>query len=246
MRSPIAIVVVIAVACCWCMPAHGTRRQIQLFVKNQYIAVDGNGDVMGSRDRTASRTVFHRISVSHNLMLLVNSVSCRYVCINACGYVYTLAANGGAGGGVLSQDCVLHEHMTESYYNWYYRDDNQTRSFLALNKSGRTKRVRIRNDDPLHNHINSINIITSQWDGPAIVNRCVDKRNIMPSSGICEDDGVAGEDGRRKKNFYSIDEDDISIQLLASNNSSATTTKTTTTTMNLPAFVMRDECEMYN
>nr|CAA05888.1 hypothetical protein [Spodoptera littoralis nucleopolyhedrovirus] len=243
MRSPITIVVAIAVAtCCWCMPAHGTRRQIQMFVKNQYIAVDGNGDVMGCRDRTASRTVFYRISISHNLLSLVNSVSCRYVCINACGYVYTLAMNGAGG---ISQDCLLREHMTESYYNWYYREDNDTRSFLALNKYGRTKRVRIKSDDVLHNNINSINVITGQWDGPSITNRCIenDKRNIMPSSGVCEEDGVAGEDGRRKKNFYSIDEDDISIQLLPNN---TTTTTTTTVAAPMPPFVMRDECEMYN
>jgi len=205
-------------------PVQGTRSKITLFIKHYYLALDHNDNstVIGTTDDTSIYNVFHRVSLSSKHLLLVNSITCKCVCIDSCGYVYTTS--------VPNKDCELTESVTSTYHNCYYKErydtnNTLTRSYLALNKLGHTKRIETNNNRKLINRESHINVIFGEWNnmyedvkfGSCRAVDTLQSRDLLVSNNdrlVCGDDSY--DNGKLKKNVYTVEEDQqsLSIRLL--------------------------------
>ncbi|AAR28910.1 fgf [Leucania separata nucleopolyhedrovirus] len=213
-------------------PVKGTRSKITIFIKHLYLAIDANDNttLIGTTDASSVYNVFHRVSLSSKHLLLVNSITCKCVCINSCGYVYTAS--------VPNKDCELTESVTSSYHNCYYKErydtnGTETRSYLAMNRLGHTKRIQTTNNDLPANRESHINVIFGEWNDSFVVDdygqdtrfgscRLTDyaqSRNLKTPSNrqVCDAD-IDYDNGKRQKNVYTVEEDQqrLNIKLLPS------------------------------
>lgn len=115
----------------------GTSRLVQIFVNNHYLQVTSNGLINGANyvnDNLLYSTTFKRFRTS-NFTGIQNVATCMYVCLDRCGHLYTSKK--------LSRDCMFTETIEENNYTTFSRIDKKLKSYLAINRKGKPKKVQI-------------------------------------------------------------------------------------------------------
>ncbi|UZE89786.1 FGF [Parapoynx stagnalis nucleopolyhedrovirus] len=137
MKLKTLVVIVIAIDNVFGHMEHfaGTQRPVHIFLNRRYLQVLPNGMVNGTSIRNSMYIVFRRESYKKSFVILRNAITCMYVCMDKCGFLY--------GTNFFSKDCYFKEHMEENNYNTYFRIYNRKRTFLALDNFGRSRRTQI-------------------------------------------------------------------------------------------------------
>lgn len=201
-------------------------RPIQIVMRHRYLSVARNGTVWGITNSTDSHSVFYRVPHYMN-HLLKAAQTCRYICVNQCGYVYTAI--------VPNSECLWSTEIKETAYVMYKQFDSNTRAYLALNREGKPRNVLV-NSSGVHRPLepSSVKLTTLDWKHASITHKCVVSPNINEKLAykprkICDLDirtlettndyvalkhsNVNATEGVNQTNFYSV-ENDFSIQLL--------------------------------
>nr|WUR10713.1 FGF [Calliteara abietis nucleopolyhedrovirus] len=160
-----------------------TSEPIQLALNRRFLNGARDGIVDGVDQTNALTAVWQRLAVRPYQILIRNVKHCFFVCINNCGYIYSARTP--------TANCLWTETLTENNYSTYYRVENNTNLYLALNNKGRTRRTVLVAGEPIGKSSKYAAGVVMRWFRPEPVNNCIGinklkhKLNSKPKNDNC-------------------------------------------------------------
>jgi hypothetical protein len=118
-----------------------TGKTVKLFIRSRYLQIADDGTVNGTDNANSNNIIFKRFiprkfnlrQATEDKMLLRNMKTCKYVCVSACGLMYSVEFP--------NDDCLLSETMTlGSGYSYMHKNRNSSIiHYVALDKHGEAK-----------------------------------------------------------------------------------------------------------
>ena len=133
----LALVALASMTDCSALLTHITGTSIpgQLFINRQFLAVNPDGAVYGTIESDNVDTIFKRVAVDRNRIVIQNAITCVYLCMDRCGQLY--------GSKTLSKDCFMREFLEKNNYNTYYKVYDRKLTYVALKNDGTPRKLQI-------------------------------------------------------------------------------------------------------
>lgn len=134
----------------------GTMKKIQLFVGRFYLHMNSDGVVNGSLEKLNNETVWRRIAVNSSEVVIQSVAHCLYLCMNECGYVYSIDKP--------NHDCIFREVFKENNYEFIMKKLERKHAYLAMDVAGHTRRIVMRRKEPLGESLDRVRVMVTPWD----------------------------------------------------------------------------------
>ncbi|XP_059608827.1 uncharacterized protein LOC132256429 [Phlebotomus argentipes] len=173
--------------------AMGSARKIQLFIKNRFLQLLPDGTVNGTQNIHSDYTILQRTTVDVGKIKIQGVATCLYLCMDLCGGIYASRK--------FSDDCVFTESMEEQHYNSYsssYNSNPQGVLYLAINRYGQPRRIRIPSTRQLGNltrYTNSLTHLVEKERAEALISRVFGANHVRHGLKQLCDSGKAAFEG---------------------------------------------------
>lgn len=139
----------------------GSSKLVQISINHRYLTIhpeDGYA-LNGTADKDVDNNVWQRISLGSDI--LVRAVkSCRFLCMNECGYAYSM--------DVPTKECRFVETFGKNHYTYLHRQVGKKRFYLAMNVQGRLRRTMLREKDRLRKDAVQTSIVYADYNDVAV------------------------------------------------------------------------------
>nr|AKN91087.1 FGF [Buzura suppressaria nucleopolyhedrovirus] len=141
----------------------GTQSKVQFFINKKLLKINKD-KVINATEVSDVESVWQRFAFKTEIVIR-NVYSCRFMCINDCGYIYSAS--------IPNKECLWTESMPDDiHYSYYYRKTGKRRMYLAINLEGKTRKVVL----PEHENIGKFTAQTSvtlyKWDAVDPLDMC--------------------------------------------------------------------------
>ncbi|QAT90321.1 fibroblast growth factor [Spodoptera exempta nucleopolyhedrovirus] len=109
-----------------------TQKHHHLFLNHFFLQMNSDGIINGSSTETPD-TLWYRIAVSNDSVLIRSSTHCSFLCVNECGYEHSAL--------IPNNECVWHEVYVSNNYRFINKKFGNRTVYLAMNIAGKLKRV---------------------------------------------------------------------------------------------------------
>ncbi|AYN44990.1 fgf [Alphabaculovirus alterspexiguae] len=117
-----------------------TQKHYHLFLNHFFLQMNPDGTINGTVSEN-NNTLWYRIALSDDSVLIRSSTHCTFLCVNECGYEHSSL--------IPNNECVWREVFVSSNYRFISKQFGNRTVYLAMNIAGKLKRVVINHNEEL-------------------------------------------------------------------------------------------------